>query len=289
MNTSTRTVPAIVLTAVVLAAGTRGARAQDAPPPKQEPTPVLAGKKSYSVLLVGNSYLKTVLGGKKRLFLNTVLARLSSGPRSAAKLKCAKKYASNTDLGYHWRAGRKLLSRRTYDAVVLQEHSEWLPRKYAQTLENARRFAAAVRTKGGKVVLFMIWSRKGREKGHKRIAAAYSRLGRELECAVAPIGLAWQRALEQKPGIALHTRDGQHPTLLGTYLNACVLYATLSGTSPEGLGDAGVKTATPEVRTFLQKVAWQTVLSYGKSNVPDSPDGRDGSAPSTPTTRRDTR
>lgn len=85
---------------------------------------------------------------------------------------------------------------------------------------------------------------------------------------VAPAGLAWQRVYEDvvadggDPGDpesafhGLYVDDGSHPSQRGTYLAACVLYATLTGRSPEGL-DA------PEVvpdAAYLQAVAAAVVL-----------------------------
>jgi hypothetical protein len=57
---------------------------------------------------------------------------------------------------------------------------------------------------------------------------------------VAHVGEAWAayRATEQVVApahSALFFTDGSHPSTAGTYLAACVLYATLYGTSPEGL------------------------------------------------------
>jgi len=46
---------------------------------------------------------------------------------------------------------------------------------------------------------------------------------------------------------------------LGTYLAACVFYATLTGRDPRGLGDGGLAVGADDA-AFLQGIAWETVL-----------------------------
>src|SRR5262249_46570037 len=91
----------------------------------------------------------------------------------------------------------------------------------------------------------------------------------------APVGLAWQAALKARPDFALHVADKSHPNPAGSYLAACVFYATIYGQSPKGLsahitgtivdhtgkiGDAQgeLVNLSKEDSAFLQKVAWQT-------------------------------
>jgi len=69
------------------------------------------------------------------------------------------------------------------------------------------------------------------------------------------VGLAWQRAVGQRPGIALWDSDGSHPAPAGSYLAACVFYATLFGESPAGLNYHA--DLSPDEAQFLQAVAAQ--------------------------------
>ena len=56
-------------------------------------------------------------------------------------------------------------------------------------------------------------------------------------------------------GIVLWQADGIHPTLAGTYLAACVLYARIFNASPAGIADtAGLP---PDVAGMLQAIADQ--------------------------------
>ena len=56
----------------------------------------------------------------------------------------------------------------------------------------------------------------------------------------------------------MHSDDKKHPTRQGTYLAACVFYATMYGRSPEGLPGSIAKLTDDEARP-LQAIAWKTV------------------------------
>jgi hypothetical protein len=57
----------------------------------------------------------------------------------------------------------------------------------------------------------------------------------------------------------LWQEDGSHPNEKGTYLAACVFYATLYRQSPEGLGYTG--SLSEDEALLLQKTAADTVLT----------------------------
>jgi hypothetical protein len=77
--------------------------------------------------------------------------------------------------------------------------------------------------------------------------------------AIAPVGPAWQNALTQFSASDMWQSDGIHPTDKGTYLAACVFYATLYRQSPIGLSyHASLSDADA---TKLQSIADGTVMT----------------------------
>ena len=56
--------------------------------------------------------------------------------------------------------------------------------------------------------------------------------------------------------------DGSHPDMLGTYLAASVLYASIYKRDPTLIGYDYFGTISPDDRDFLQKVAKSTVEKY---------------------------
>ena len=88
------------------------------------------------------------------------------------------------------------------------------------------------------------------------LATSYYAAGNRFGVKVAPVGLAFALALQERPELALYASDG-HPTVRGTYLAACVFYATLFGKSPVGITYAPSGIPAQD-RDFLQKVAAQS-------------------------------
>jgi hypothetical protein len=94
---------------------------------------------------------------------------------------------------------------------------------------------------------------------------AYYGVADELGDAVAPVGVAWKKSRTAEPGLVLYQADKSHPTPAGSYLAACVFYATIFDKSPVGLpgelrdGFTVLIRLSPEDAGKLQEIAWQTV------------------------------
>jgi hypothetical protein len=152
-----------------------------------------------------------------------------------------------------------------YDVVVLQED---IPETtVADFREYARKFVAEVRKNHARPVLFMAWAypRLG-WISMAEIAQAHRDAAKELNVDVAPVGLAWQQASKQRPEMNFYGPDREHPSMYGTYLATCVIYATIYGHDPSGF--AYVPTGlTPEEAAYLQRIAWQTVQDYRAGRI----------------------
>lgn len=85
----------------------------------------------------------------------------------------------------------------------------------------------------------------------------------------APVGWAWNRVMNSKWGDELHylfLPDWGHPNKRGTFLTACVMYATLFKESPVGLPFQGAVTAN-EARYFKNVAAWTVMDSLELWNI----------------------
>jgi len=146
----------------------------------------------------------------------------------------------------HWnnQATQKAVAEGKWDFVVLQEQStleETFVVNGIARLNGDRTFRVyaekwihAVQAAGAKPVLIMHW--KGKEapaRDQEFLNQAISKAGREWGAMLAPVSLAWSEA--ERRGAALYASDGRHPSPVGSYLQACVMYATLLGKSPVGL------------------------------------------------------
>jgi hypothetical protein len=180
------------------------------------------------VLLIGNSFTA-------RNDLPGLVAELARSARHRLDSKLLS--IGGASLRTHWNKGDALREIETgdYDRVVLQEQST-LPIKNATRMhENVRLFDGAIKAVGAKTVLYMTWARRHAPESQQAITDAYTSIGAELDAAVIPAGLTWQRVLRKPNAPVLHDRDGSHPTLAGSYLAACCAFAVLFRNDPSGL------------------------------------------------------
>ena len=206
-------------------------------PPQHSPSP----RKTLRVLFVGNSY--TYFNN-----LPEMLEQLSESPGASPHIVARMVVAGGATLERHWDAHQALQAIQIgrWDYVVLQEQStlgptplvDGLPRIRAPDnfFKYARKFDEAIRLSGACTVFFSTWTTRGAPRENSQaIDSANMQIARELNALVAPVGAAWRSLQKQDSRITLYAQDGSHPSPVGTYLAACVLYATLTGQNPEGL------------------------------------------------------
>jgi hypothetical protein len=193
------------------------------------------------VLFIGNSY--TYFNN-----LPEMLERLSEAPSSPRPLRATMIAEGGATLQHHWEGGKAVeaIRRGGWDYVVLQEQSTlgmtFLVNGSMRITDSpsfrrhARLFDDEIRKVGARTLLFLTWARKGMEEREQNaLTYAYASLGREMKSVVAPAGIAWQSARKAKPELELYVDDGSHPAPAGSYLAACVLYATIYDRTPVGL------------------------------------------------------
>ena len=141
-----------------------------------------------------------------------------------------------------------------------------------------REFVKRIRARHATPVLLMTWPRRDVPTDGPGLERAYLTIGRELGVTVAPVGSAWMEAERRWPWLDLYGGDGAHPNAEGSYLAACVTYATLTGHNPAGapaaiaghfvdrrsgavdLGETILLVdLDPKTAGALQEVAWDTV------------------------------
>ncbi len=136
-------------------------------------------------------------------------------------------------LKQHWNSGAlQAHEKEPFDTIVLQEQSTLPGKNAARFHENVRLFAGKVHD--ADLVLYSTWARADEPAKQQAITAAYASIGEEVGARVAPVGTAFEALLAS--GVKLHDKDKSHASLLGSYVAACVLFATLfAGESLMGL------------------------------------------------------
>lgn len=153
-----------------------------------------------------------------------------------------------------------------WDVVIFQGNSTEPISTNEETkayfMDSADKMAKIAHQAGSKVVYFMTWANKDKPENTQKLADAYIDIAQKTGGYVAPIGLAFANSLKVNPEINLYHSDGSHPSLEGTYLAACVLFATLYNQSPVGGALPVDSDMSADVATKLQQTAWETVSSF---------------------------
>jgi len=151
---------------------------------------------------------------------------------------------------------------RQYDTAVLMDCSQCPihPRLQTAFHATAKRHSATLTKAGIRPVLFMSWAYQDKPEMTAQLAEHYTRAGNANDALVIPAGLAFARAIAQRPAVVLHDADKRHPSLAGTYLAAATAYAALYRASP--LGCTYTAGLDAETARFLRTVASETVQDY---------------------------
>lgn len=229
---------------------------------------------STRVLFIGNSY--TYYNDMPEMLKKLAAGAANSEKRPIAYRKftpggCTlKRHCDNAEL-------RKAIADGGWDFVVIQEqssaparHSATVARDtypYARTLDSLVHAASPA----AQVIFYMTWGHKdgcqARHDGYplidtyegmqRRLADSYLEMAYDNDAWCAPVGLAWQRVRTERPYDTLYKPDRSHPSQLGSYLAANVIFATMLGRNYQSSFTAGLE---PSLCEYIQTIAQETVL-----------------------------
>ncbi len=201
-------------------------------------------------------------------------------------------------LDFHLASKRDVITKRGWDTVVMHGFSTLdseKPRDPAKLIATAKEMADVLRARNPKVGIYLMatWSRadqtyppKGAWTGQpieamaRDVRAAYDKAAAGATVkAVIPVGEAWTRAMQT--GVAdanpydgieagkldLWTYDHYHASSYGYYLEALVIFGSLTGRDPRSLGDTECSAfelgfSRPQVKA-LQQVAFDQLAAAG--------------------------
>lgn len=231
------------IAAFVLAAGPRA----DAAPPQH-----------VRVLFLGNSLTAT----------NDLPAAVAAFARTANRIRVETRMVApgGVNLEDHWNftGARQALEDGPWDVVVLQQGPSALPESQVDLRTWAQRWSDEIRAHGAKPALLTVWPESYRQWALRDVIRSYGGAAYASHAAVFPAGVAWQRAWNRNPRLPLYGPDGFHPSPLGTYLAAAVVYGALAHGVPATLPLSlrGVK-LTPARARLLRTAAAEALASNG--------------------------
>ena len=164
-------------------------------------------------------------------------------------------FVGDNDIRFN-KAGRQFDTAIMMDCSQCPVHPQLQPAFHAAVQQHSQ----SLRRAGVRPVLFMSWAYKDKPEMTAQLAEQYTLAGNANDALVIPAGLAFERAIAKRADLELYEADKRHPSLAGTYLAACTVYATLYRKSPVGLSyGAGL---SPELVALLQNSAWEAAQDY---------------------------
>ena len=164
----------------------------------------------------------------------------------------------NFSLEDHWQKGdaKSAIADGGWSFVVLQQGPSALAESRVLLVDFAKRFAKEANHVKARTALFMVWPAANRAGDFDHVKLSYETAAREAGGIFLPAGEAWRRAWERDPKLALYGPDGFHPTQLGSYLAALVIYQGLTGKTRARSAARFISDAQAQV---LQQAASQAI------------------------------
>lgn len=164
----------------------------------------------------------------------------------------------------------KKLNEQNWDYVVLQDQSTRALNKPSSFKKAVKKLSKLIHENGAEVVLNMTWAHESgagiytkkrgltQKKFQKKVYELYTEAGEKNDALVANTGVAFWRCRNNKE-IDLY-KDVRHPSVEGSYLSACTLYATIFQEDIPALNLKISKKTGSKLRKLAEKV---TFTDYG--------------------------
>lgn len=170
------------------------------------------------------------------------------------------------------------ITSQSWDVIVLQEQSQLPSFSPAQVATDvypyARRLDSTIDEQDSciETMFMMTWGRKNGDAANcpsypvictyagmqQRLRESYMQMAFDNHASVSPVGAAWKVVVDSFPAIDLYSPDESHPSVAGSYLQACVFYASIFHKSTQGNTYLGGLSAS--VAATLQRIADKVVL-----------------------------
>ncbi len=240
---------------------------------------------SLDILMVGNSYTAS---NSLAVRLDAILTDSGENAQvttlTSGGLKLSEHAERAGSPGHSWNTTLQ----QQYDYVILQDQSQvpGLPidtEYWQDSLEGLIYLNQRIDSEGGDTILFMTWAwlngswmypdyismQRGVARGYEMYNENITTMNRPTY--IAPVGLAFMHiheAVEESGQNAtdgmtsfstLFSNDGNHPSIDGTYLAACVMHSTITGETP--VGREAPSQISPQRVLELQEAAAATVFN----------------------------
>jgi len=176
------------------------------------------------------------------------------------RLVCESIALPDYGLEEHWQSGkaRAAIAGGNWDIVVLQQGPSSLPESRRVLVDYTKRFDAEIKKAGARTALYMVWPSRQRRGDMEGVSQSYRAAATAVDATLLPVGDAWRAASAVDRDLPLYAADNFHPSGVGTYLAALVIYRHLIGEPAPATPVLGG--ALPHA-DLLQRIALQSVAA----------------------------
>jgi hypothetical protein len=160
-----------------------------------------------------------------------------------------------------------VIRRNSWDFVVLQQGPSSVAVNRDTLVLGTQLLDPHIRASNARAALYMVWPSTDRIQFFTAVRDSYRAAADAVDGVFLPAGEAWQTAWRADPELPLYGGDGYHPSRLGTYLAALVMYEQFTGKDARALptnaivGGAALN-ASPATIRLLQEAAHETNAAY---------------------------
>lgn len=143
--------------------------------------------------------------------------------------------------------------------VVLQQGPSTLSINRDSLILWTKMFDPYIKAAGARAALLMVWPSSDRAAFFDDVRISYQQAAQAVNGMFMPAGQAWLAAWANDPSLQLYGSDGYHPSALGTYVAALVIYERVTGHDarllPSRAVVGGTSLSTPETTVRLLQAA----------------------------------
>ena len=217
--------------------------------------------RNYQVLFIGNSL--TEINNLPGVFAQLVIA----GGDSVQVGSVVRGGFALVDHAAGLSNAIDIIRSRPWDYVVLQQGPSTLPISRDTLIVGTRILDHFIHAVGGKTAELMVWPDKGNMTAFDRVRDSYLAAAQAVNGLFLPAGEAWRAALTVDPTLPLYGDDDFHPSELGTFLAALVVFEGITGHDaqtlpPTAVAEGRALDVSAGTVQLLQRVAHETVLRF---------------------------
>lgn len=230
----------------------------------------LKNKTPERVLYIGNSYLyynDSLHNHVRRMLEEIYPNKIDTSNYKSVTISGSRSWHHNIG---HPLNHENIGANKPFQLVIFQGGSGETNTKLERKIfsNEVEKVVNKIHQSGAEAALYMIHAyvdphEKANPQMIEDIKKMYIDAGKKNNALVIPVGIAFENAYKMKPNIKLHKSfDGSHPSMLGTYLASCVVFASITQKSPKGIEYNYFNKVSDADKIFLQNIAHISVESF---------------------------